>query len=261
VADPAATHAVLTVNASAEGAGLPPETTIRSDDPALASLVLESVFASKRELAHGCVGGCTGGALVIVHLPADGPLLEKVVELSATIVPECSGRCARPQIREDADKAFTGKPTTLTTGRVILQRIQVDPGVAERSVSRVLYVDAAALEEPITALRGTIRAAVGYVDGDQRFGTDQAMTVGTIEPFEIDSRARDIDWLGECQAGRECAIPLQLDLRTVEGPATEPSGGSAPPAQADFYDWWVIVTLEAYDLRALPEGAIRIDSE
>ena len=209
------------------------------------------------ELTDACATGCTGGATILVENAADPDYRVD----SATIYISLGGwplseRHLPVELRGDPRPGEAAAAAVVTSGRRSAP-FDLGPGDPDLTLEAVLHVSAAALQDPLDGLQGSLQVNFQSVDVKSGLGTSQTLTVGSLEPYRpervVGGANVDVDWLAECRAGTDCEIPLTLEVRS-------PGAGSlGPDARRDYYRWNVEATLVALDGRTLPPDAFRVE--
>ncbi len=134
--------------------------------------------------------------------------------------------------------------------------MDVFPSAPNVTRTVVLHVPAAALRTPLSGLHGWMRVGIRHVDGDGRLGTDQTITVGSLNPFRQDLRTfnTEVDWLNQCKPDLDCDIVITFETATPNLPAT-----SDEELQPDYYRWVIKASLDSLDGRQLPGEPFTIE--
>lgn len=239
------------------------ELRVVPDDPALAGPVRKrrGCEAEGIDLTEACASGCTGGATVVVafefHKDFAAKETDVFTSLAGKVYSDPDGSLALvadPWPLENIPAAFR------STG-LLAYPFDVGPGNPSAKLHAVLHVPAEALQKPLRGLYGSIRVLFWNVDVKAGFGLDQTLTVGALEPYRPDSvqggAQVEIDWLRQCTAGKDCEIPLTLDIQTPRSGPNAPTFD--PQTRQDFYRWGLEASLIAFDGRSLPPESLTIE--
>jgi hypothetical protein len=170
----------------------------------------------------------------------------------------------------DANRAFNGAPTTTSARQTSHLHVAWDKPTAFGEVR--ITVDRGALRAPLAVpLVGEIAAGVQdevAVGHPNAHGTTLTFISPTMRgdsqaPSNVVALLQDeqpavLDLFSLCVADVDCVVYATLDSRyapEVDGPG--PSG--EPPKGSIDFDWYIDVTILAYDGRPLPPEAIRIE--
>jgi len=212
------------------------------------------------DLGERCASGCTGGATILVENAADPDYHVDSTAIYADLGGlSYSDRHLPVELVWDPAPGEAASAARATSGE-LTYAFDVGPGRLDTTLDAVLHVPAALLQEPLDRLYGTLRVNFQSVDVKSGFGTNQTLTVGSIEPFTVDAYGGanvEIDWLSQCRAGQDCDIPVTLDVRTTRLPPN--ASGVDSGARPDYYRWNVESILVALDGRTLPPEPIEID--
>lgn len=223
-----------------------------------------------------CRTSCQTGATVVVRLAPGNPVAAAtsvatnlVVDLFARASEEGTGPVDIDLgLRNDADRAFQGTPTSLIERYSGSLRV----GAHQPDFSARLR---------ITIAGDVLREPYGYpLVGQISVGVSNATSVGDSDrhytAFEFTSPALPpqanvyrsagmfqdqptiLDVLPLCEPSQVCEIDAELTSRY--GPSVEVVEGARSPQPGSIdLDWFLEVWLEGYDGRVLPEGAITIE--
>lgn len=151
--------------------------------------------------------------------------------------------------------------------------IEVGSDALEKQQRLSLAVDDSALTGPL-AFPLVGRFAVSFVVEDASGNPSAAqVTVSTrdgSDPMYLEAEVipTDIDWLGRCQAGVDCVVPLDITVLYdpsmnapyPDDPETDPSPTESAPGYVRLA-WTVEARLEAFDGRTLPTDALTLKSD
>jgi len=203
------------------------------------------------DLTSECTDGCAGSARVLVRA-WDPTASEFGFDIELEV--ECSGRTCDGDVRlvDDANAALTGDLARLAAGPVGVP-LELDRG-KRVSAEILLDVDGPALREPYRDLQATLLTGVRLVDVKSGRPQEAAISVGDLPSFQGIDVVTEIDLLRLCEPEIECEIPLSVEM--VDVPSGSPEGGD----ERDYFEFWVSVTIQALDERALPPDALRIEA-
>jgi hypothetical protein len=213
------------------------------------------------DLAEACAASCTGGATVLVEYEHhEGFAADSMTLFTVLNARTYSDRHGLLRLLGDPRAGEDQSAARITTGRMIYA-FDVGPRNPSVELDAVLHVSAEALQEPLGGLHGWVWVYFWSVDVKSGFGSVQTLTFGTLDRYTPDSvvggASVEIDWLGQCEQGKDCAIPVTLDVRT---PTTGPSAPSLDAGtRQDYWRWQLAANLVALDGRTLPPDAIRIE--
>jgi hypothetical protein len=237
----------------------PPATGVRSADEEFGSGPLGHAL----DLTEACSRGCHGGVTAIIRLTggaaAPGSDIHLRVDLWASTDHEGGSVDADLALRSEDGFKVVGQPSSLvvTTQRTI--RVGTVEGSAH--VEFTLRISPEALRAPlefplvgrvITSV--TTIAASGDVNAHQ---TWVSVGAGSQRLLGDDFQPFDVDWLKQCQPAAPCEVIIGL-ASDYDPMMNSEDFDPADPAARGFVElrWSVEARLEAFDGRALPEGAL-----
>ena len=209
------------------------------------------------DLSSACEYGCTSGATIVMRLqnvqPNQKVSTRLVIALRSNGSVSASGDGA-VSLAWDPRSGEDQAPATVSSGDRFVP-LDVNKARPAASATVTMHIAAAALQAPLSGLRGSLDTFVGFVDEKYGRGLEQEITIGSLAPFDASKARTEVDWLRQCSAGVECVITMEVTLSTRPEASPRPPG---EPDGTDYYRWFLNATIEALDGRTLPPDAIRI---
>jgi hypothetical protein len=211
------------------------------------------------DLTGLCSSSCRHGATIVARSVGQIPTAGLDVKLEATLSarggPGNAKLDTQLALRNDAEQAFAGNPTSL--GAKTQGKFRVTAAAPKAHKRLEIHIAADALKAPLAyPLVGTVTMYVAEkIEFADVPGT--IVSVGDTE-IPIGDYPLSADLLSHCRAGRACKLTLVV---SSEYTPTAPYPNASPSdPRAGFADitWHIDVRIQAFDGRPLPADAVSI---
>ncbi len=219
-----------------------------------------------------CKAGCEFGVTLVVRLAPDAPDAVDV-NLSASVFASDTYREGDDQsmdtsisLIEDVGARIDGAPQgqlTVATGTIEVGTLHLEE---RRTID--LTAAGAALDGPLTfplVGRLSVRVAVESASGNPSAARATVTTRDAEFPTYLDDSQNtvDLDWLAHCVAGKDCTVPVDLEViydPSMNAPISDDPDSEAEPTESTpgfvRLTWTIEARLEALDGRTLPADAL-----